>query len=313
MLDFRENIYNKEIKERFLNSIDLEQYPSRWWERLFEKSYIIEEPKQKDLYSFTTPEILEFYKFLDIGTIAPLVVYNTNLVIYAQWALNENLITDGQNHYDVINSDILSTCLNNVKLKQSILSYKEFLYLINHKIVNDQDKFVFFCLWEGIKGKNYIDIVNLKLSDINEENQSVELSSGRTVYVSKEFIDIAKAAERQIDYVLLIGDNKPTPLIDTGCIFKEKSNSRGIDICRTVYNTIVRNINTVDGLNDVVSANSIRDSGLIYHLNQRADKLGITVEELIYSLDDCMDIFKKYTFDTKTRKRWRLQYKDFLH
>ena len=190
MLEFYNDVYNLETKKRFLNSIDLSQYPPRWWERVFEKSYGFENIRQKDLYSFTVSEILEFYKFLDIGTITPLIVYNSNLIKYAQWALNENLITDGQNHFDELINESLYTCINKSKINASILSHEQFMELIHTKIKNEQDKYVFFCLYEGIKGKDYQEIIDLKLSDIDEKNSVAHLSTGREVYVSQDFINI---------------------------------------------------------------------------------------------------------------------------
>lgn len=313
MPDFYSEVYNRENKEWFLESIDLTQYPPRWWERVFEKSNMFEKIKDKDLYNFTTPDIIEFYKFLDIGTITPLIIYNTNLIRYAQWALNENLIVDGQNHFDELTSEILATCLNVTKTEQSILSYDTFVDLINRKIVNDQDKFIFFCLFEGIKGKNYQEIVDMKMSDIDENNLSVHLSSGRNVSVSPDFINICKKADKQTVYVGIVGNEIERNLVPGNNIVKEKSNSQGKNLNRTVYNTIVRNIAAVFELADVVTAKSIRDSGLIYYLNKRADKLGVSVSELMYDLNNWQDLIDKYQFNPDTRKRWLLQYKDFLH
>ena len=313
MADFRTEVYNQKNKEWFLSSIDMNQYPPRWWERVFEKSILFEKEKNKDLYNFTTPDILEFYKFLDIGTLTPLIIYNTNLIKYAQWALNENLVSDGQNHFDELDNELLMTCVSVIKVKQSILSYEQFNDLIDRRILNEQDKFIFFCLWEGIKGKDYSEIIDMKMVDINRADSSVKLSSGRTVYVSKRFIQIAEAADQQKEYTTLGNNNNITPLIPDVTIFKEKHNSRGVNKSRTVYNTLVRNINTIDELSGTVSAKTIRDSGLIYYLNNRADKLGIPARELLYSLENCQDLIDKYNLNPLVRKRWILEYSEFLH
>lgn len=314
MADWYEKIYNQEIKERYLTSIDINQYPPRWWERVFEKSYILEQTKDKDLYSFTVPEILEFYKFLDVGTLAPLTIYNTNLIKYAQWALNENLIHDGQNHFDGLDNELLVTCVNTVKTKQSILSYDTFMKIIRQGIINEQDKFVFFCLFEGIKGKDYQDIVDMNISDIDKKNLEVHLGGGRTVSVPQDFIDIAELADKQMVYYGLTEKTMEIKLIPSDKIYKEKNNSQGKDINRSVYVTVVRNIANLDDLHDVVTAKSLRDSGLIYYLNRRADKLHTTVEELFYTTpEDIQDIIEKYRFNMDIRKRWILQYKEFLH
>lgn len=310
-IEFYGKIYNQEIKERFLQSIDLSRYPTRWWERLFEKTYMFENFRKKDFYNFTVPEILEFYKFLDISTIAPLVVYNTNIVIYAQWALNENLIADGQNHFDLIDVEILNSCISKGKLEQSILTYEMFQNLIIRRILNDQDKFVFFCLFEGIKGRDYQDIVNIKLADIDEAAQTIRLND-RVISIPQDFINIAHKADEQTTYYTLTDRNIESKLIPSTRIFKEKHNSAGKDINRTVYNTIVRNIKTLDELSEAVSAKSIRESGFIYYLNERAKELKQSVEYLLNNPSTCQDIIDKYQFNISTRKRWLLQYKDFL-
>lgn len=312
MAEFINKIYNQETKERFMESLDLAQYPPRWWERVFEKTYIFEEEAGKDLYNFTVPEILAFYKFLDIGTLSPLIIYNTNLIKYGQWAMNQNLLTDGQNHFDEIDFETLTTCISIAKAKGAILDYKNFLYIVNNKIVNDQDKYVFFCIFEGIKGKDYQDIIDLKMSDINEKDKTVTVGSGRTLPVSQEFIDICKAADQQKQYYNLTDSLMTRDLVPSITIFKEKHNSRGVDLNRTVYNTISRNIKAIDELSDVVTAKSLRDSGMIYYLRQRAEKLGITVPDLIYSIDNWRDIADKYQFNTEAKSRWLLQYRDIL-
>ena len=52
---------------------------------------------------------------------------------------------------------------------------------------------------------------------------------------------------------------------------------------------------------------------MIYYLNKRADEVNMSVEDLIYDLDKCRDIIDKYQFNLDTRRRWLIQYKDFLH
>lgn len=313
MAEFYEDVYNKENKEWFLNTIDLSKYPFRWWERVFEKTYLFEKSKNKDLYNFTVPEILEFYKYLDVPTLTPLVVYNTNLVKYAQWALNENLVTDNQNHFDNIDNEILLTCVNILKVNQSIILYDDFMDIIHTKITNEQDKFIFMCMFEGIQGKDFEEILNLELSDINEKDNTVKLCTGREMCVSEEFPLIARAADAQTIYIGLTDKEWEIKLIPNSTIYKEKSNSRGKQLGRGIYRTVTRNINIVNGLNYMVNSKSIKISGMIYYLNRRADKLGISVEELLYSLENCQDILDKYQFNTIYRRRWLQTYKGYLH
>ena len=303
------NLYNESIKKRFLNSIDLEKYPPNWWDRVFDKSYIFEELYHRDLYDFSTSNLLEFFKYLDFANINSLVVYKANLIKYVEWAISENLVADNQIHLNELTMELLTGCISKARVDNAIISYDK---LREMHFVNAQDAFVFWCLFEGIKGKDFEEIINLKIDDIDKKNHTVKLSDNRVITVSEYFISACENAWREDEYIALKGE-KTIKLIQSLYIFKEKSNSRGIDKRRSVYNTIIRNIHYFSELANDVTAKSIRDSGLIYYLNKRADEYGMTVDELFYDMSKCGDIIDKYHFNTFTRKRWMMMYHDYLH
>lgn len=205
MSDFYNDVYNQEGKEIFLDSININKYPFRWWERLFEKTIELEEKNQKDLYNFTTPEILELYKFLDVKSLESLMIYNINLVKYGDWALMNNLSIDGQNHFSEIDNELLADCINPIGVNKSVIT-EEQLEDILRQLDNAMDKYVFYALWEGIKGKEYSEILELRMVDINEATKEVSLSSGRIIKVSDRFIAIAKEADQQTTYISYSGD-----------------------------------------------------------------------------------------------------------
>lgn len=312
MTDFRTDVYNKENKERFLASVGIDKYPNRWWERLFEKSNDLEEYRGKDLFCFTTNEILEFYKILEAKTLSPLLVVNINLMKYGDWGLSEHLVVDGQNHFREIDKELLMQCISKVRLQNSLLlgnSFKEFI----NELYNDQDKYIFWCLYEGIKGKNYEEIINLKMDDIDESKGIVHTCTGRKVKVSQDFINICKIADKETVYISINEKMIEKPLKISGCIYKEKSNSRSIDIKRSVYAAISRNISYFLN-NSSISSKTIRDSGLIMALNERAEKYNMTVRELL-SVDNvkyCEDIIYKYNFNIDVKARFCTEYQDYL-
>lgn len=301
--------YNKSIKERFLNNIDIEKYPPGWWERVFDKSYVFEELYKRDLYDFSTSNLIDFLKYLDLANINNLIVYKLNLTKYAEWAVSENLVSDNQIHFNELTMELLNSCISKARISNAIISYKK---LKSIPFVNKQDKFVFWSIFEGIKGKDYEEIINLKIEDIDQSTQTVTLCTGRTIKVSSEFINAAQGAWDEDEYVTLKDADIVLPLFGD-YIFKEKRMSRGIDKPRSVYNTIVRNINYFPELSGDVTARSIRDSGLIHYLNDRADDCGVSVSELFYDLPNCKDIIDKYGFNILTRKKWLMMYEEYLH
>lgn len=301
--------YNEETKTRFLETIDLLKYPPRWWERIFHKVSVFENLYQRDLYDFSTSNIIEFFKYLDVGNINTLIVYKANLTKYAEWAVSENLVADNQIHFDELTTELLNDCVSRARVSNAVVTYDK---LRSIHFVNAQDSFVFWAIFEGIKGRDFEEIINLKIDDIDRSDSTVRLCTGRTIKVSEYFISACNNAWREDDYTALKGE-RTIKLIPSVYIFKEKENGRGLDKARSVYNTIVRNINYFNELGSDITSKSIRDSGLIYYLNKRADDYGITVEEVFYDMSKCQDIVNKYCFNVFTRKKWMMMYKDFLH
>ena len=311
MSEFINKVYNQDSKEMFLESIELDKYPPRWWERLFEKTVDLEEKYGKDLFGFTTPEIIVLYKYLDAYSLESLMVYNLNLIKYGDWALMNNLSVDGQNHFAEITNESLANCVNEIAVKKSIVD-EERLEEILRQIDNAMDKYVFYALWEGIKGKEYCEILELKLSDINVNTKEVVLCTGRTIKVSERFISICQEADKQTDYVSY-SDNKEMVrhLIPSDTIFKEKFNSRGIDKPRSLYNTLLRCIKNL-GLSNYLSINSIYQSGLIHHFNLVAEKNDMSVEDMLNNPQVRKEVVSKYNFNVDAKKRFLLKYKNYL-
>lgn len=307
--------YNEETKERFLNFIDKSKYPPRWWELLFERTKVTEELKQRDLYDFSTQELMGFYKCLNIADLSSLFIYNNNVTKYENWAFQQNLIADNQVHGTEITIETLNECVSKDRLRKSIITYDQ---LKSIRFLNAQDAFLIWCLFEGIKGKNYEDILNLKLKDINVQEKTVKLHSGRTIKVSEDFIYIAIAADAQDEYNELSTTGHVKKLQPSEKIFKEKVNGRGVDVPRAIYANINRTIRRMNGMNSEQRAKDLTDSGLIYYLNKRADEYNMSTIQMMYDeltnhSGKCIDIIEKYNFNMRVIKKWTLLYGDFLH
>lgn len=308
MGDFYKAVFNQEIKERFLNEIDISQYPNRWWERVFEKSSMFEEKYNKDLLEFTAAEITEFYKFID-GSLETLIVMNLNLIKYGDWGLNNNMIMDGQNHFSEFDNELLNRCVSQISLRKSIISLDD-LRSLSNQFPNAQDKFLFWALFEGIKGKEYSDLTSLRMEDLNENACTATLASGKIVNVMREFINICYQADKEEEYKSFDGTSHPKKCIDMGFIWKDKQIVT-VHKDKSIYNTIVRNIANL-GLSKFLSGNSIFQSGMIYYLNQRALENDTTVKKLFEHPEDIQDILEKYNFNKSLTSRFLLKYGEIL-
>jgi hypothetical protein len=189
-------MYNEVQKLRFLETINIDSYPPNFWNQLFNNT--TEEILQKDLYDYNLNQICEFYKMKFTSSIDRLRVLNYALRDYCQWAINENLVFDGQNHYLEVNNDILRNCINKKDISGMLFKRADLLQIIQ-KFDNPRDAFIYIAIYEGIKIEELID---LNIGDIDQRKKTVKLSSGREIELSSECINYAIKANQEYTYYI---------------------------------------------------------------------------------------------------------------
>ena len=109
-------MYNEELKLRYKTEKEMTTVvPNNAIGLDFKKTSSFEEQLNKDAYDFTVYEILNMYKTWNSKSIDTLYVINNRLSQYTQWALEQNLVADSQNHYLEINRDMLMGCISGNK------------------------------------------------------------------------------------------------------------------------------------------------------------------------------------------------------
>lgn len=58
---------------------------------------------------------------------------------------------------------------------------KEFIQNVCNTFINYQDKFIIYGLYQGIKGENYSDLLEIKLSDVAEDYSYIKLNNGEFI------------------------------------------------------------------------------------------------------------------------------------
>ena len=306
-------LYNEEIKLRFISERNKEAIlPENYLERQFRKTSDMEKELNKDLSNFTFYEIIEYYKLLNISSLDSLSVMNSQFSLYTQWCLQENLVKDNQNHFLEINIDIMRGCVNKALFNMKIISKNTILNWVE-QLPNPKDQFVLLGLFEGIKGKDFCELLKLKPEDINKNNNTAKLFTGREIKISNKLSSIIDECVLETKYYSITGNNtKIMPLINRGFIIKDypnaKDNVSDFFVGRKIYNSIMRILNYFDA--GFMTANSIYESGKLYMINQRAKELRISAKEYIY-LDYIKEVEKKY--DCKiVRSTFILKYEDYL-
>lgn len=278
-------MFNRERKERYIKEKNKEiVIPEYYLRKRFEDSELYEEELQKDVCDFTSYEIVDYYKTLNYTSLEGLAWLNSHFKMYTQWCLQNNLVGDNQNHYLEFDRKALNTCINKFASEKKIINREAILQMVK-QLPNPRDQFILLALFEFGKSKDYIDLMEAKVSDISEDDLTMKLYTGRTVQVSPELVRIAKKASEESYYYSMRNDNEyKRKLIDDGHIVKSYPNTKTSSVFqkgRNIYAAIARDLAYLDA--SFMTANSIVESGKIYTIKKRSKELGMTCEEFMRS------------------------------
>ena len=301
-------MFNEQDKQRFIDNINLDQYPDNYWNALFNKTQSIEEMYGKDLYNFSKIEITSLYKYLDSKSFDYIRVINFNLIKYAQWAMSEALIVDGQNHYAELTTNEISECINKFGFNESILT-KDTVYSLLPQISSARDRFSIIATYEGLKGINYCEIIRSNIADIS--GNKMKLVTGRTVDVSDKLVALATEASEERIYISPAGKNFET-YGDYGSIYRTLREDFNEEYASKRFQKVFRNILDTLGMSRYITLNSLFTSGLIDKINQFADQDNITAEEVLRNEKYLEYLKNQYGYNRKITKTFLLKYKDFL-
>lgn len=180
-------MYNEEFKKRYLEENDYRsQKLVGYMGTQFSKVEYYEQMLNKDLYDFTAKEILEYYKMRCSTSVETLMVLNNQFLLYTQYAIENLVVADGQNHYEEFNNEILNQCVNTAMLDKTIFTREQVLNFANNAL-NPCEAYVALAVFEGISGDSSMsDLVNLTKE--NYKNNNVYLPSGKVLSVSDELL-----------------------------------------------------------------------------------------------------------------------------
>ena len=305
-------MYNAELKMRYIkeknNSVVL---PVNYLMRNFNKSEKYEIGLGKDVYNFKVCEIIEYYKTLNVASLEIIAVLNSHFSMYTQWCIKENLVENNQNNYAEIKLEYMQQCLNKTIVDKKIISRGQIIEFCE-QLPNPKDQVVLLGLFEGMKGKDFCDFVNLKPEDIY--GNKVRLASKREIDISDILLKyINDSIEETMYYSISEKQEKVMPLVDNGYVIKSypniKEGTTDFIKGRIIYNGIARSLNYV-GVLGIMSSNSIYESGKLYMIKREAKKHKMTMKDYIYS-----DLIKnvEYQYNCSIPKStFCIKYKDYL-
>lgn len=278
-------MFNDAQKQRFIN-ID-ESIVRSTLIGLFGKAEMLETMYDKDLYNFTEEQGIEFLKCLRSTSIESLGVQLSMIIRYVDWALSENLVIDGVNHFREITKEQRDTCISARAADKyyTLSEIKEMCWKLSDNPVN---QYVLLAPWYGIGAKEREEIERVGLENLNKDN--LLIIGGRTIFVDEYFIDIfTKSCNTYVYY----SNSLTRDMIGAGA-WKQCTNTRGGNF-KTKINSKYLRISKIVGKE--LNYNVIKFSAMLHHVRRRAEMNAINNREFVFS-NDMIEILDMYEFRT---------------
>lgn len=304
-------MYREEYKRRFIDERSEEVIlPMNYLNVQFEKVSEMESKLNKDVCNFTYYEILEYYKLLNRTSINSLRVLNSQFSIYTQWCLQQNLVVDSQNHFLEIRTEDYAKCVTKVLFNKKIVSKDVVLQWVD-ELENAKDRFILLGLFEGIKGKEFCELANLRPEDIN--GNIATLCTEREVIISDKLRSIIDDCISEEFYYPINGSHK-TKMIDVGYVIKNYCNVRSdqdsFQRGRMIY-TSLRKIFQYFGIYPMMTAKDLYESGKIDMIKQCAAARGMSNIDYINS-KNLKEVENQYKCTFRPKAEYINKHKDYL-
>lgn len=276
-------LYNKDIKDRYLDIIAKNSSENTLVanKRILTRVSILEKRYDKNLYDFSTQEIEQFLIKLNPTSLNSAIQSIVLIDNYIKWALGEHLAKSTINPLDIFTTTEFAERVVNKRVK-NIFTYDEISEVIVDS-ANFQDSALVLSLFFGIMGKQFSEISNLKIQDVDKESNKINLKgadSERTITLEAEaqleLLDLLEMAHEQNEYIKNNGvaskiKNPRMPLVRNDYVFRPMmrvtKNGDQIETPTTASYFVLRNrIVTLSEAYDQPSftAVNIRNSGMLY-------------------------------------------------
>lgn len=183
------SLFNEELKEKFLNTVNEDTRPS--YRRIFKKTAKHERALNKDINSFDLEEIetvLRSFKAKSRNTVES---YGRIISSYLNWCVKENKVI--QNVMMHLKPDDFSKYISD---DINYMSEKE-LARIEDLCENYQDAVILRLLFIGVGGRQLSEIRNLTKDDVDFENKKLRLinalkedGDGKPIKFTERLIDV---------------------------------------------------------------------------------------------------------------------------
>lgn len=291
-------LFNPEMKNAFLNTIDNEGTVKNY-NRIFGITAKFEEALGKDLNQFSLEELEKILYSFEAQTRNTVETYGRIISSYLNWCVQHGF--SKENPLSELKADDFDKYVVN---RETYLTEKQ-LRRIEDQCANYQDAVILRLLFEGVGGKTFSEISNLKKSDVDFENNTLHLINSlkvddknfptkfteRIIKVSDRTMHLIQGAIDQKTYIKRNGmmsdaaDNvrQYTDLIDNEYVIRPSITKIEYPNSPADKFVIYRRIQTIgDTLGiEKLTPSYIQRCGMIYMLNELVgDGDKVTLDDL---------------------------------
>jgi integrase len=280
--------YNEAQKKRYIEQCPYEETTiNTFIVHMFKLSYKVERYYQKDLSEFNQEEVIDLLKKVNSTSRNYLTSLCTFLSNYYEWCYKEKIIKDIDNKFSPDKTKMMIEAIIPYEvIAKQFFSKSVFLQYLD-KIYNESDKLLAYCFYLGIKGKDFEEVVNLKICDLDEENKTIKLITGRIVEVDDYFIELMKKTNSAVYYdedgTLMSAANRRIGLykyISSEYVFKQMARGNANPLSMPSLNKKLKTIKK-QANNRFLTVSLIYKNGLVNYIKEQYEKSGNTLKNAI--------------------------------
>jgi integrase len=266
------NLYNEEIKEKFLANYDNEQ-TQKTIRNVFLKSELVERVLDKDMYQFNSEEIGKVIANLNPHSVGVSKSYGRFIGQYLNWAI-DNGYREGSNinPLKAIDKEFYSQFVD--KTKKIHFNDSEF-YEIVESLQNAQDQAFISLIYCGMLGERFSELQNLHYNHIHWNDNKIDIydennNYHRTITVPNQVMRYVENAYKQEVYYTINPETdefNERELMRTNYVFRNTKSPRikqgEQPVSQAVFYNRIKNIKAETGLSYLTPV-AIKQSGIIH-------------------------------------------------
>lgn len=323
-------LYNKDVKLAYINSYNAEETTKNTLFYELAKAKDIEQHYNKDLCAFNNIEIEDLLMTLGYASTVSLMRAISSYKQYTDWCIAQGqrgVYEDGQNRYAAFQRlENAEKYVSNRKVANRYLSKSEYKDIVS-ALVNPIDQLLVECAYNFITGSGLSEIANLRIQDVDKENNTVKLkddvTGNRIQKISKYLITLMEDVSSIGVYLLNNGEfNKSgrimeRPLAESSYLIRPAKREADDEPVTAGYlSQKFSTIKTYTGY-DFVTPGSLAGTRVMHILSDRVHELNVpvptddVVNDVFDEIDEMFNVthshMQRYTLKRAFQQIWKIK------